>query len=196
MGNVLLGCALCVVVSAAEPAKPQPFEDALREAVKEYRAGKLDQARAALDKASELLEKQRSGQMAETFPDPPEGWTSGEPEKSEIPAFLGGGRSLKKIYREKSGRKEIQLEVLYDSSLGKMMMGLMANDVVAEAQGFKVRRIGGDRALLKEAAEGGELNLPVEDRLLVKLTAKGGAGEKEMLALAREIDRRSLKEVK
>jgi hypothetical protein len=36
----LLGLALATLVHAAAPQKPEPFEDALREAVKGYRAGK------------------------------------------------------------------------------------------------------------------------------------------------------------
>lgn len=189
----LLGAAMLVPLFAADPKKPEPFEDSLRDAVKEYRAGKLDKARAALDKATALLETQRSGKVATTFPDPPEGWSAGEVEKSDIPDYLGGGRTIKKTYLEKAGRKEIILEVIIESSFAKLLTGLVGNDAVAESQGFKVRKIGNDRALLKETATGGELNLPVDDRILIKLTGKGGAGEKDLLAMARDVDRNSLK---
>ncbi len=192
----LIGFALLATSHAVDPKKPEPFEDALRDAVKEYRAGNSDKAREALDKASAILEKLRTGKVANTFPDPPAGWTAGEVEKTEIPSFMGGGRSVKKTYMEKTSRKEILLEVIYDSSLSQLLMGLVANDQIAESQGYKVRKIGNDRVLLKEVAGGGELNLPVDDKILVKLTGKGGAGEKELLALARDVDRHSLKQVK
>jgi len=181
---------------AADPKKAEPFEDALREAVKDYRAGKLDQVRADLAKAADVLEKARAGMVVDTFPDPPKGWKVGDVEKADIPALLGGGRTVKRVYSEKDGKKEILLEVIYDSSFGKLVMGLMANDAVAESQGFKVKRIGSERALFKGAKDGGELNVPIEERLLIKLTGKGGAEEKDLLALAREIDRTSLKHVK
>jgi hypothetical protein len=180
---------------SAEPAKPEPFEDILRDAVKEYRAGRVEKSREALDRAVKLLDERKSGKVVDSFPDAPEGWTVGDVEKSEIPAIMGGGRSIKKIYREKEGKKEVTLEVIHDSPFGKLLMGLMVNDAVAEAQGFKVRSVGGDRALLKESADGGELNLPIDEKILVKLTSKGGALEKDMMALARYVDRRSLKKV-
>jgi hypothetical protein len=68
---------------------------------------------------------------------------------------------------------------------------LGSNDAIAESQGFKVRKVGGDRALLK----GAELNLPVDERFLVKLAGKGGAEEKDLLAFARDVDRHALKKV-
>jgi hypothetical protein len=180
---------------SAAPAKPEPFEDILRDAVKEYRAGRVDKTREALDRAIKLLDERKSGKVVDAFPEAPEGWTVGDVEKSEIPAIMGGGRSIKKIYREKEGKKEISLEVIHDSPFGKLLMGLMVNDAVAEAQGFKVRSVGADRALFKETADGGELNLPIDEKILVKLTSKGGALEKDMMALARYIDRLSLKKV-
>jgi hypothetical protein len=192
----LIGLALLAPLHAADPKKPEPFEDALREAVKEYRAGNHDKARAALEQATTILNQQQSGKVANAFPAPPAGWTASDIERSEIPAFLGGGRTVKITYTEKTGRKEIALEVISGSSFAKLLMGLTANDQIAESQGFKVRRIGGDSALLKESATGGELNLPVDDDTLVKLTGKGGAGEKDLIALAREVDRRALKQVK
>ncbi|MBN8457678.1 MAG: hypothetical protein J0M04_07565 [Verrucomicrobia bacterium] len=183
--------ALMPLVHAADPKNPEPFEDALREAVKEYRAGKLDKARAALDQAAALLDKHQTGKVADTFPDPPEGWIVGDVEKSNIPDYLGGGRTIKKTYREKAGKKEIVLEVIVDSSYAKLLVGLVSNDAIAESQGFEVKKIGGDRALLK----GNELNLPVDERFLVKLTGKGGAEAKDLLAFARDVDRHALKKV-
>lgn len=184
---------MLATMHAADTKKPEPFEDALRDAVKEYRAGKPDKAREALDKASAILDRLRSGKVANTFPDAPEGWTAGEVEKSDM---IGGGRTVKKTYLEKASRKEIVLEVIYDSPFCKLAMGLASNDMIAESQGFKIRKIGNDPALLKEAVGGGELNLPVDENTLVKLTGKGGAGEKELLALARDVDRHALKQLK
>ena len=192
----LASVALLVASHAAETRKPEPFEDVLREAVKEYRAGKIDQAREALARATKILDDHRAGAVVNTFPEAPEGWSAGDVEKAEIPQVLGGGRTVKRTYREKKGDKEIVLEVIYDSSFGKLLMGLLVNDALAEAQGFKIRKIGGERALFKETADGGELNLSVDDSVLVKLTGKGGVAEKDLVTLARDVDTNSLKKVK
>lgn len=192
----LASVALLMASHAAETKKPEPFEDVLREAVKEYRAGKIDQAREALARATKILDDHRAGAVVNTFPEAPEGWSAGDVEKVEIPQVLGGGRTVKRTYREKKSDKEIVLEVIYDSSFGKLLMGLLVNDALAEAQGFKIRKIGGERALLKETADGGELNLSVDDSVLVKLTGKGGVAEKDLVTLARDVDTNSLKKVK
>lgn len=192
----LASVALLVATHAAEPKKPEPFEDVLREAVKEYRAGKIDQAREALARATKILDEHRAGTVVNTFPEAPEGWSTGDVEKVEIAQVLGGGHTVKRTYREKKGDKEIVLEVIYDSAFGKLLMGLLVNDALAETQGFKIRKIGGERALFKETAEGGELNLSVDDSVLVKLTGKGGVAEKDLVTLARDVDTHSLKKVK
>lgn len=46
--SVVLGAALVLPLPAADPKKPEPFEDTLREAVKEYRAGKLEKELLAM----------------------------------------------------------------------------------------------------------------------------------------------------
>ena len=124
----LASVALLVASHAAETRKPEPFEDVLREAVKEYRAGKIDQAREALARATKILDDHRAGAVVNTFPEAPEGWSAGDVEKAEIPQVLGGGRTVKRTYRVKKGDKEIVLEVIYDSSFGKLLMGLLVND--------------------------------------------------------------------
>ncbi len=196
MKNVLLmmvvSLGALLPVRAAETKKPDPFEEALRDAVKEYRAGKIDKVRESMARATKVLDERLSGKVVDTFPEAPEGWIAGDVENAEIPQVFGGGKTIRKNYRQKEGKKEILLEVICDSSYGKLMMGLLASDAVAEGQGYKVEKIGADRVLLK----GAELHMPVEDRILVKLTAKGGADDKDMLKLARYLDRSALRKVK
>lgn len=170
-----------------------PFEDELRQAVAEYRAGRFDGAREHTRKALAILDEAKAGTVGDALPPAAEGWEAGEIAKEDVPQFLGGGRTVKRLYQEKAGRKRLQLEVIFDAPMGKLLMGLLANDQMAEAQGFKVRRVGRERALLKQSGDTIELNMPIEDKLLVKLTGSGGAEEKDVLALAREVDRAALK---
>lgn len=182
-------------VLVADEIRP-PFEVELREAVMAYREGDFEKAREHTEKALKMLDDMKAGTITATLPDPPEGWKAGEISKEKVPEFLGGGRTLKRLYEEEDGKKKIQLEVIFDSGLGKLFIGMMANDAVAEAQGHKVRRIGRERALIKETKTGDiEVHVPVEEKLLVKLIGKGGAEEKEVLDLAREIDRGTLREL-
>jgi len=180
----------------AETPKPEPFEDALREAVKQYRAGKIEEARVAMDKAKGVLDQQQATLIKSTLPDAPEGWKAESIKTEEVPALMGGGRVMKRSYLQKDGSKEMLLEVIYDSPTVKLIIGLVANDVVAEAQGFKVRRVGGDRALIKQNGESIEVNLPLDERILVKITGNHGASEEDALKLIRDLDRKVLKEAK
>lgn len=183
-------------VLMSETPKSEPFEDALREAVKQYRAGKIEEARAAMDKAKGVLDKQQATLIKSTLPDAPEGWKAESIKSEELPALMGGGRVMKRSYLQKDGAKEMLLEVIYDSPTVKLIIGLVANDVVAEAQGFKVRRVGGDRALVKQNGESIEVNLPLDERILVKITGNHGATEEDALKLIRDLDRKVLKEAK
>ncbi len=180
----------------AETPKPEPFEDALREAVKQYRAGKIEEARAAMDKAKGVLDQQQATLIKSTLPDAPDGWKAESIKTEDVPALMGGGRVMKRSYLQKDGAKEMLLEVIYDSPTVKLIIGLVANDVVAESQGFKVKRVGGDRALIKQNGESIEVNLPLDERILVKITGNHGATEEDALKLIRDLDRKVLKEAK
>lgn len=180
----------------AETPKPEPFEDALREAVKQYRAGKIEEARAAMDKAKGVLDQQQATLIKSTLPDAPEGWKAESIKTEDVPALMGGGRVMKRSYLQKDGAKEMLLEVIYDSPTVKLIIGLVANDTVAESQGFKVKRVSGDRALIKQNGESIEVNLPLDERILVKITGNHGASEEDALKLIRDLDRKVLKEAK
>ena len=160
-----------------------------------YREGDFEKAREHTAKGLAMLDELKAGTITATLPEPPDDWRAGEIRKEDVPAFLGGGRVLKRLYEEKDSDKRIELEVIFESGLSKIFVGLVGNDAVAESQGFKVRRIGREQALIKETDKGLEIHIPVEDKILVKLTGKGGAEEKEVLDLARDIDLGSLRKL-
>lgn len=180
-------------VFGADEIRP-PFEVELKAAVMAYREGEMEKAREHTEKALKMLDELKAGTITATLPEPPEGWRAGEIRKEDVPAFLGGGRVLKRLYEKKDGDERIELEVIFESGLSKILAGL-ANDAVAESQGFKVRRVGRERALIKETEKGLEIHILVEEKLLVKLTGKGGVKEKEVLDLIREVDLGTLRKL-
>jgi hypothetical protein len=177
----------------AQTTKADPFEDALREAVKQYRAGKPAEARVALDKAKALLDKAKSEEMGSALPDPPTGWVAEEMKTEDVSALYGGGKVLKKLYKNKTGQEEMQVEVFYGSSFIKLIRGLFASEEVAKSQGFEIKRAGGEKALVKKIGDKNfEINMPLEEDVMVKLTGKDGTAEDLMLKFLRDIDRRAL----
>lgn len=193
LGVILLVSVFCLPLEA-QSGKVEPFEDALRESVKQYRAGKIAEASVALEKAKEIIEKAQSAQMGNALPDPPSGWEADDMKTEDVGPFLGGGKVVKKLYKNKSGQQQVQLEVFYGSSLIRLMRGMLANEAIAKAQGYETKRAGGESVLVKKVdAKNSELNMPMEDEIMVRMTGREGAEEDLMLKLMRDVDRREIK---
>ncbi len=189
---IVLG--LLATAPAAEPPKPSPFEDALREAVKSYRDGEIEEAASALDQARAILDKAKADRVRDALPDPPEGWSADEMTTEDVPAQFGGGKVAKKLYKQKSAQTEVLLEIYHGSSFIKLLRGLYASDEVAKSQDFEIKRAGGEQVLVKQLENHNwEVIHPFEDDLMIKLTGRDGAEPAMMLRLIREVDRRSLR---
>jgi hypothetical protein len=189
----LLVTIFCLPLSA-QSGKIEPFEDALRESVKQYRAGKIAEASAALEQAKAIIEKAKSVQMGNALPDPPTGWEADEMKTEDVGPLLGGGKVVKKLYKNKTGQQQVQLEVFYGSSLIRLMRGMLANEAIAKAQGYDTKRAGGESVLVKKVdAKNFEINMPMEDEIMVRMTGREGAEEDLMLKLMRDVDRREIK---
>lgn len=186
---------LCLVHPIlAQTKSGDEFEDALRESLKEYRAGKVAEASSALDQAKAVLEKAKSSQMGKALPLPPEGWEADEMKTEDVSPLLGGGKVVKKLYKNKSGQQQVQLEVFYGSSLIKLIRGMLENEDIAKAQGYEIKRAGGENVLVKKvAAKNFEINMPMDDTIMVRLTGKEAAEEPMMLKMMRDVDRQEIR---
>jgi len=173
---------------------PSAFEKEMKESVMRYRSGDVSEALTFLTKAKALLEKEQSTQVGKVLPDAPADWKAEEMKVEDLPAYLGGGKAVKKLYKAKKGQEEVQLEVFYGSSYIPLLRGMFANDAIAKAQGYKVKSAAGEKVLIKVLpGDNCEISMPLDDEVMIKLTGKDGAEEDMMLKLLREIDRRSLK---
>ena len=180
--------------AAAQTDKVAPFENSLREALKQYKAGKIAESEAALDQARVILEKAKSARMSFALPEAPAGWEAEEMKTEEVAALLGGGKLVKKLYKNKSGQQQVQLEVFYGSDLIKLVRGLIENEDLAKSQGIEIKRAGGEKVLVKKTdAKNHEITMPLEDTIMVRLTGKEGAEEAMMLKMMREVDRQLIK---
>lgn len=179
---------------AAQAARVDPFEEALRESLKQYRAGKIAESLVALDQARAVIEKAKTAQIGDALPDPPEGWEADEIKTEAVTPLLGGGKLVKKLYKNKTGQQQVLLEVYYGSSLIKLIRGMLENEDIAKAQGYEIKRAGGENVLVKKIdAKNFEINMPMEDTIMVRTTGKEGAEEALMLKMMREVDRREIR---
>ena len=186
--------ALACLPATAQTTKVEPFEEALRDALKQYRAGKMPESTAALDRARGILDKVKSEQIGNALPDPPTGWEADEMKVEDVSPLLGGGKVAKKLYKNKSGQQQILLEVFYGSSLIQLVRGMVENEDIAKAQGLEVKQAGGEKVLVKKLdAKNFEMSMPMEEPIMVRLTGKEAAEEAMMLKMMRDIDRREIK---
>ncbi len=191
-----IGLFFTVLPLAAQTTKGEPFEEALRESLKQYRAGNIAESTAALNQAKAVLEKVKSVKMDHTLPAVPEGWVADEMKTEDVAPLLGGGKVVKKLYKNKSGQQQIQLEVFYGSSLIKLIRGLMENESLAKGQGYEMKKANGENILVKKIdAKNFELSMPMDDTIMVRLTGKEAADEAMMLKMMRDLDRQKIKDL-
>jgi hypothetical protein len=189
-----LACASLCMPIAAQTGKVDPFEEALRESVKQYRAGKIAEASTALDQARAILENTKAAQIDIALPDPPAGWEAETMKTEDVSPLLGGGNVAKKLYKNKSGQQQILLEVFYGSTLINLIRAMTENEAMAKSQGLEIKRAGGEKVLVKKLdPKNFELSMPTEDKILVRLTGKEGAEEDMLHKMMRDIDRRAIK---
>lgn len=174
--------------------KVSAFEKTMKDSVLHYRGGKVTEALEALQKAKSLLETEQTKQVGNVLPDAPATWKAEELTTEDVPAYLGGGKLVKKQYRATKGQEEILVEIYFGSSMIKLIRGMYANDQIAKSQGYKVKTAGGERVLIKDLPKNNlEISMPLDDEIMIKMTGKDGAQEDMMIKLLRDIDRRSLK---
>jgi hypothetical protein len=192
----VFGLFFTVLPITAQTTKGEPFEEALRESLKQYRAGNIAESTAALNQARAVLEKVKSVKMDHTLPVVPEGWVADEMKTEDVAPLLGGGKVVKKLYKNKSGQQQIQLEVFYGSSLIKLIRGLMENESLAKGQGYELKKANGENVLVKKIdAKNFELSMPMDDAIMVRLTGKEAADEAMMLKMMRDLDRQKIKDL-
>lgn len=191
---IAIAAASLMTWSVNAQMKGEPFEEALRESLKQYKTGNMAAANAALDQAKGVLEKNKTAQMGEALPDPPSGWVADEMKTEDVGPFLGGGKVVKKLYKNKTGQEQVQLEVFYGSSLIRLMRGMIANEGMAKAQGYHIKRAGGEKVLVKRVdGKNHELSMPMDDEILIRMTGREGAAEDLMINMLRDVDRREIK---
>jgi len=106
---IAFSCLLSLSPVWAQKPAVDPFEDAMRETIFFYREGKLNEAKASLQKAIEVPDHKQSETVAGTLPEAPTGWTAGETTKENLP--FGGGRVVRRTYKADGG-KELLMEAM------------------------------------------------------------------------------------
>ncbi|MEZ5648963.1 MAG: hypothetical protein R3E87_00265 [Burkholderiaceae bacterium] len=181
--------AMSIALSAATPALADEISDTLNSAIKSYEAGDLGRTNEDLTYAMQLITQKRGEALQAFLPEPIDGW---ELQKSKGSgnggglAMFGGGLTASAVY--KRDRDRIEVQIIAGSPMIASMAMIFNNPAAIGAQG-KLTRIGREKVLIKND---GELQSLVDNRILVQVSGKGSAEDKE--ALFRKIDLQGLKD--
>lgn len=192
LARVLQISAIMLPLALGATARADEVEDAVKEGLEYYQDGDYSSAAGSLDYAAQLVRQKKGGELEALLPDALEGWTA-EAASSEGAgaAMLGGAVTARRSYARDDDRVNIQ--IVTDSPMLQGMMMLFTNPSFATADGGKLERIGGQKAIVKYDATNrqGDISVVVANRFLV--TVEGSGVERtELVGYAAAVDYKTL----
>jgi len=172
----LAGLSLLLAVSG--PLLADSVEDQVKQGLELYRAGELGAAITELEFAITDIRKGMSGQLADTFPDAPAGWSAGEVESSSegagVAAMFGGsmGAMLERSYNQNDGDGTLTATLMIDNPMVQGMGALLNNPMLMAAQPNTERlRIGRETGMLKwePDSSSAEATLLLDGRIMMQI---------------------------
>ncbi|RJX33874.1 MAG: hypothetical protein C4525_08380 [Desulfarculus sp.] len=169
-----LFAALTLSLGLALTAAADEISDQIGQGLKLYQQGKISQALGELEFAVAQLKQKKAEALATLLPAAPSGWQADKGQgKSLGGGFMGGGISASRTYQNNKGGR-VQIEIVTDSPLIQSLAMLLGNPMFAQGGGQnKLLRLKGHKAFLKqEGAQGAELQTLVNNKVLVKVSAR------------------------
>lgn len=181
------GLALCLSV-APQSVRADDVTEAIKEGLQNYQQGNPSGAMESLNYAVQLIMQKKGGDLAALLPAPLSGWTAEEASSQAAgSAMFGGGVSAEREYTKDNSR--VRINLMTDSPMLQAMLPMMSNPAMATADGGKLERIGGQKAVVKYDAgnKSGSVTVVVANRILVTIEGDGVSRE-DLMAYAAAID--------
>jgi hypothetical protein len=176
VGSLLLSNAL----------RADDVTDSIDEAIKAYKANDFAAAAQSLDAAAQLVRQKRSDQFKAVLPDAPSGWTAEDAtSESAGAAMFGGGISAERHYTK--GDSSVTVKLITDSPVMQAVIMMMGNPMFANADGGKLERIKGQKAIFKNKDGSGSVNVVVNGSMLVQIEGTD-VKDADLRAFAEAID--------
>lgn len=190
--------SICLILAVASlfigssPILADDVTDSISEALKQYNNGELADAVQSLDYASQLIRQKKGGQLEAYLPEPIPGWKA-EAAKSQAlgSAMFGGGVTAERSYVKDGSRVEVK--IITDSPLMQAMMMMFSNPMMATADGGKLEKIGGEKAIVKYSNDNkdGSISMVIANRFLITVEGTDVARQ-DLIAFAQGIDFKKL----
>jgi hypothetical protein len=184
--SLLLVLFCCLIFSGI--ALADDVTDAINEALQSYQGGKYSDAMTSLNYASQLIGQKKGGDLQSLLPQPLAGWEAEDATSQSVgAAMLGGGVSAERSYNK--GPSSVKIQIVTDSPMIQTMMMMFGNPMLAGADGGKMEKISGEKAIVKynAADKTGTINLVIANRFLVTLDGNDASLE-DLKAYAGKID--------
>ncbi|MDX1266064.1 MAG: hypothetical protein R3311_01720 [Oceanisphaera sp.] len=184
--GLVLPCTLLADDTDTQAETRANIGQAITEGNRAYEAGELSQAAAQFDYVSTLIRQLQASELGTLFPEPLTGWQA-EPVNTQAgaTAFFGGGINASRRYRKDGGNLEIS--ITKDSPLLQTMAMLFTNPSMAAMAGYRIKRIQGQTAMMKEESNSRELQMLIANRILIRFHAIG-ITEQDLNAYAEALD--------
>lgn len=173
-GIVGIAIVLCVAPLYAS----DDVEEGIQAGLKSYKAKNYSEAISSLEFAVQQIRQLQASQLETVFPAPLKGWTAQKSESSAMgAAFLGGGITAKQEYEKEDA--SVSIEMVSNGPTLPMITMMFSNPAMMAADGGKVTKINGEKALVKwnEENKHGEILIVLNNQVL--LTIKGDQCAKE-----------------
>jgi hypothetical protein len=166
------------LLAVSSPILADAVEDQIKQGLELYQTGELGAAITELEFAITDIRKGMSGQLADTFPDAPAGWSAGEAESSSegagAAAIFGGamGTMLERTYTQDDGDGTLTATLMIDNPMVQGMAGLLNNPMLMAAQPNTERlRIGRETGMLKwdPDSSSAEATLLLDGRIMMQV---------------------------
>lgn len=182
--------SLFPLAAKEEPAKPDGFEEGMRQAFVAYKKGDHEAVTAKLRELLKLMEEKGAAEVGKLLPDLVDGW-KGESLKRDDFGALGGGISMSRTYV--SGERRIVVKVIKDSPVVKQLLPLIGNEDLLRLGNRKTHRISGGTAIMEGEHK---LQMVLDERIYLELAGDEATGEKELVGFARKLDLGGLAKMK
>ena len=169
-GLFLLFFCSVILFAVSTAAVADDVVDYINEALQYYKDGQYTEAVSSLNFAEQLIQQKKSSGLESFLPAPLAGWKAEAPTSQAVSAaMMGGAISAEREYNK--GDSNIHIQIMADSPMLQAAMMMLSNPMFAAADGGKLERIGGQKAVLKfDAAEkSGNIQLVVVNRFLVNI---------------------------
>ncbi|MBE2216377.1 MAG: hypothetical protein IAE82_21065 [Opitutaceae bacterium] len=182
---IFLGAAALALGSA--PLRADDVTDSVDEAMKAYKDGDYATAAASLDTAAQMIRQKRAESFAKFLPAAPSGWTAEDATTGAAGAAMFGG-AVTAERRYSKGEAEVTVKFLTDSPMMSAVMMMMNNPMLlSSSENGKMERIKGQKALVKQDGDDGEISIVVSGVMLVSIEGNGVTAA-EMKGFAEGID--------